>query len=62
MLKIIFFILTQEAEISVLDSKIDAIIVDQQEMKDCQGHLVRMLVGLTKHVNVMKHSQVDYDK
>lgn len=62
MLKVIFFILTQEAKISVLELKIDAIRVGQQEMKDQQGHLVRMLVDSRKHVTVMKHSQVNYDK
>lgn len=47
-------------KISLLDSKIDAIRVDQQTMKDQQGDVIRMLVDLTKHVTAMKHSQVDY--
>ena len=50
------------AKISVIDSKIDAMRVDQQTMKDQQADIIRMLVELTKHVSTMKHSQVDYAK
>ncbi|KAF3445278.1 hypothetical protein FNV43_RR14973 [Rhamnella rubrinervis] len=46
-------------KIGLLNSKIDAIRVDQQTMKDQQSDVIRMLVDLTRHVTTMKHSQAE---
>lgn len=60
------------AKISVLDSKIDAMRVDQQTIdairvdlqaiKAQHGDVIRMVVDLTKLVTTLRHSQVEYAK